>query len=1043
MRKTVLLCIFLFTSAFSQYGIQSINPSVDLGWIGQVEYISDTKVIVASTKQNTLQVYAVNQQVEGGAPALLFSEYSAGWTYLVQKMKFFTALDGYIYYTRNNSSGGTSKVLLKTSDGGNNWIQLYIGYEINKLDMSSMTRGALITNSGGLYLTSDGGIIWTAATEINRPWRNLYLVAHNASSWILTYSTDTLWISNDNGVSWSTLSLPYSTFGSAYALESYGANKFGYATGDRWIIRIEVGAEGYTTEQIRRNFGIIDGISFSDSAYAILTTSDSVYIYNNYTPQITSYYHKYTEGVKVKSATRSMLRGQYSSTILLVSENGGNSYRPINGFATEVWAVDFVTSSVGYIAGYNGPSLKTTDGGKNWRNIYTPPAGSFVYDIVAPTENTVYQREYSSSSRSRLLKSFDGGTTWSYITPSVNNLVSSFQFLDAFNGYFTGDGGRIYATIDGGTTWNEIHRSPYGDVSAIYFLNRTTGFAQSGTKFLKTTTGGVLWDTVSNNFYGAIKIKFVNSSVGYMLSGNPYYFGKTTNGGTTWNWFTGTGYWDFDVADENNIFLLNYYGSVSHSTNGGTSFSLIPDAGFYPQRIDLINNRTAIFTAYSNKIQKILYSPGNVIAMSQFNAIAGDTIEVPVELHIAPGRQYQSVQFNISGYTDKLQFISSHTENTLLSGGEWIHSINTAANTIRFAASAPSSIMSSGTLLKLKFKVSNSAAGNIPLNFSSVLFNTGVVPTDTVNGNIKVETVNLGDVDVNGTVQAFDASLVLQYLTLPGGIPLSNVQRRNANVTTDNTISALDASVILRYVTGIITTLPYGGTETAAGSVVMNDQISSPGALLEIPVRITGGTNIYSFEGAFTYDAALLEYNSIQWQPVVAGLMKESKAFGNRVYIAGAGLQRMDNLQNVEIAKLYFTIKPTAGQTHTQVVMEKLRLNENAVVQNAASSGISITTSINEPGTTPENYTLLQNYPNPFNPETRIVYGIPQEGRVVLELFDVMGRSIAVLSDDYKNAGYHVYTLNTAIISGMTSGIYFYRITSGSFTDVKKLVLLK
>jgi hypothetical protein len=88
----------------------------------------------------------------------------------------------------------------------------------------------------------------------------------------------------------------------------------------------------------------------------------------------------------------------------------------------------------------------------------------------------------------------------------------------------------------------------------------------------------------------------------------------------------------------------------------------------------------------------------------------------------------------------------------------------------------------------------------------------------------------------------------------------------------------------------------------------------------------------------------------------------------------------------------------------------------------------------------PKTYGLSQNYPNPFNPTTSINYALPQSAHVKLEVFNTLGEQVALLVNEQQQAGYH-----TAVLQGnaLASGVYFYRISAGSFMDVKKLILMK
>jgi photosystem II stability/assembly factor-like uncharacterized protein len=97
--------------------------------------------------------------------------------------------------------------------------------------------------------------------------------------------------------------------------------------------------------------------------------------------------------------------------------------------------------------------------------------------------------------------------------------------------------------------------------------------------------------------------------------------------------------------------------------------------------------------------------------------------------------------------------------------------------------------------------------------------------------------------------------------------------------------------------------------------------------------------------------------------------------------------------------------------------------------------------------TTPQKFALLQNYPNPFNPTTAISYHLPagQAGlsassHVNLKVFDVLGRKVATLVNEVKPAG--TFTVQWDA-SNFPSGIYFYQLTTGGFTQVKKMVLAK
>jgi hypothetical protein len=88
----------------------------------------------------------------------------------------------------------------------------------------------------------------------------------------------------------------------------------------------------------------------------------------------------------------------------------------------------------------------------------------------------------------------------------------------------------------------------------------------------------------------------------------------------------------------------------------------------------------------------------------------------------------------------------------------------------------------------------------------------------------------------------------------------------------------------------------------------------------------------------------------------------------------------------------------------------------------------------------PVGYRLSQNYPNPFNPSTKISFALPKADHVKLVVFDVLGREAAILVNQFMNAGQWDVDFNAA---GLTSGVYFYRLETGSFTETKKMLLIK
>ena len=111
---------------------------------------------------------------------------------------------------------------------------------------------------------------------------------------------------------------------------------------------------------------------------------------------------------------------------------------------------------------------------------------------------------------------------------------------------------------------------------------------------------------------------------------------------------------------------------------------------------------------------------------------------------------------------------------------------------------------------------------------------------------------------------------------------------------------------------------------------------------------------------------------------------------------------------------------------------------ETGGIFKAAIAGL--VTGVHERNELPNEFTLSQNYPNPFNPTTTISFSLPSKSYVSLKIFDALGREVALLVSEEMSTGTYSRQWNA---KSLPSGVYFYRLQSGSFTDTKKLVLLR
>jgi hypothetical protein len=117
-----------------------------------------------------------------------------------------------------------------------------------------------------------------------------------------------------------------------------------------------------------------------------------------------------------------------------------------------------------------------------------------------------------------------------------------------------------------------------------------------------------------------------------------------------------------------------------------------------------------------------------------------------------------------------------------------------------------------------------------------------------------------------------------------------------------------------------------------------------------------------------------------------------------------------------------------------------LLLVKSHAEQNTAMTAASLNNLVMQELDVPTTYALGQNYPNPFNPSTIINYQIPNDGQVTLKVYDVLGREVKTLVNEFKQVGRYSVTLDA---SSLATGVYFYRITSGNYVSTKKMLLMK
>lgn len=177
-------------------------------------------------------------------------------------------------------------------------------------------------------------------------------------------------------------------------------------------------------------------------------------------------------------------------------------------------------------------------------------------------------------------------------------------------------------------------------------------------------------------------------------------------------------------------------------------------------------------------------------------------------------------------------------------------------------------------------------------------------------------------------------------------------------------------------------------------------------------------TSFYKWEAGRMYlYSVYISNDSLDWVPAVEEVWSE----------------------NTEWTELKF--EPVETRYLRLVIIQSNQGNTPSLWEVEAFGGDNVTnvTETNE-NSIPENFALLQNYPNPFNPSTRISWQSPVDSRQTLKIYDILGNEIATLVDEYRAAGTYEVSFDA---SGLTSGVYIYRIMMEGYSETKKMVLLR
>lgn len=649
--------------------------------------------------------------------------------------------------------------------------------------------------------------------------------------------------------------------------------------------------------------------------------------------------------------------------------------------------IDFINQDTGWIVGNNGMVLFTNDGGVSWDYRNTPPVDLDYVDFVNQSTGYVSNRD------GVMYKTTNGGINWLLLNMNNNLPIFSYYFADINSGIVAA-GNNLIKTSNGGLNWNTILTGSGRFFLYTFFLNSQTGWVSSyNGELLKTTNFGNNWSSSTAPWW---KMFFVDENTGWMYPGEYYSnsLKKTTNGGIDWVDQPNPMYYLLSLGFINNNTGYGVGSSdLMRTTNGGVNWIQYPfDIFGSIEDINIVNANTAVITGDRNLVAKTTNTGLN---WNNISKKIGTNIGI---------RFFNSNNGYIHGEAGVFA-------TSIDGGNSWIKK---TTGTLETFSDAYFLNVNTGWLISNSQKLFKTINGGINWDIS-------VMNTSKSLSKIYFANPNTGWISCDSGTILFSTNGGSSWLINNTGINsrISKIiQFGNQNIAA----ATLDSIILV---------------STNLGSSWIVNYVSGDGLISDI--CLTDNNTAF----AFGYINTVKTTNSgLNWALVSNNLPNGGKSvnyIGNTFYaLTGSNVYKSVNgginWANSEINNSPFVC---FSISFVDVNTGWVAGQNGTIFRNTNSSAIGIEPISNE---IPKSFVLYQNYPNPFNPVTKIDFEIPKSSIVNLIIYDIIGKQVSTLVSKQLNTGKY-----SVVFDGITlpSGIYFYRITAGNFTESKKMLLVK
>ncbi len=664
------------------------------------------------------------------------------------------------------------------------------------------------------------------------------------------------------------------------------------------------------------------------------------------------------------------------------------------------------------------------------------PYASNVLDIFIPSSNTIYISTYFDG----IYKSLDGGESWNLVSDNLTQGVYANKILVNNKNYiFAANSHGLFRSTDNGNSWEWLTNYDFGTTNTLLLLGGDTLNASTQNGLYISIDDGNTWNSLTTNLSNVWINTFARNTQHRIFIGSPdgtIY--SSTNEGQSWDSIIICDYSINSISTFNNsVFVATDIG-IYRSLDGGGNWEFVnnglPSEEYYLIKQNLIGD---VFTLSQNGFFRSTNYGDNWEVINQeangLNVLLIDTNNNLYGGSVYWGRGMYKSTDNGTTWQNKNEgtknsFITTLNKSTVgnIWAGSWgqglYYSSNGGSNWqySNFVNKKVSSVICSGD------------------NYIFVATSEGFYLSEDSGQNWVEKDSGLSNLRIEA-MELFDSCL---YVGTYGSGVYKSYNKGNTWVNINYNLPTQTIKAVSKFNDFLLCGTSQGIYRLPDSSNNWENifSVTSP----ETIFNDEANSNIYigtTYDGAYVSTDSGITWNNLVNNGLYAG---EVRSFGTdlagNIYAGtyGVGIYVSHDSGNN-------WIKLNEGLTHKTV--NALVTDINGFIY-AGTIGGGVYKSIDAitfiPATNNildvDGYSLSQNYPNPFNPDTKIKYSVAKNCIVIIKVYDLVGKEIKTLVNEYKPRGNYEVEFNGLNLS---NGIYFYQMQAERFSDTKKLILIK